>query len=271
MFFYTATSVMVPLAVGWLIESTATRGWLGGDRNSAYRLVAGCVCALTVLASLVCHQGHFVNPQKTRFLFFRFRPLWRRMLWLATLKGLAQGYIVTAPAMLILMLVGQEGTLGTVQAAGGILSACLLYLVGRRARSRHRLPVFAAGLLLFLLGGLVNALLFNRFGVLVLVTCLVLAKPLLDLAYFPIQFLVTDMVSAMEGRKAYAYIFNHECAEYAGRVLGCGLFIVFDIYVSDAAALRYALPIIGAVQLLSLVIVQRILTGVQSVPRDVVG
>jgi hypothetical protein len=35
---------------------------------------------------------------------------------LAILKGLAQGYIVTAPAMLVMRLVGEEGALGTLQA-----------------------------------------------------------------------------------------------------------------------------------------------------------
>ena len=50
-------------------------------------------------------------PEHTRFVYFHFHPLWWRMLTLALLKGLAQGYIVTAPAMLIMLLVGQEGTL----------------------------------------------------------------------------------------------------------------------------------------------------------------
>jgi len=75
-------------------------------------------------------------------VFFRFHPLWRRMLKLALLKGLAQGYIVTAPAMLIMLLVGQEGTLGATQAIGGVFSACLMYTVwpyDSAPASHHRL------------------------------------------------------------------------------------------------------------------------------------
>ena len=52
------------------------------------------------------------------------------MLELAVLKGLAQGYMLTTPAMLIMVLVGQEGTLGATQAIGGVFTACLLYIGG---------------------------------------------------------------------------------------------------------------------------------------------
>jgi YQGE family putative transporter len=267
MFFYTGAAVLVPLAVGGMIEGASRQGWFGGTRNSAYQAVAVFVCALTAAATLVFHQAIYPDPQQTRFLYLRFNPLWYKMLWLGALKGLAQGYIVTAPAMLILLLVGQEGTLGVVQGTGGVLAAFLLYGVGRWAEPRHRLHVFAAGLLLFLLAGIVNAVLFNALGVIVLAVCLLLAKPLLDLAYFPIQFRVTEVVAEAEGRGAYAYIFNHECAEYAGRLMGCGLFLVMDAFVSDVAALKYALPVVGAVQLFSLAIARPLLERVPKLGR----
>ena len=158
-FFYTNTYVVVPAAIGWFIEATALRGWFGGDRNHAYQIVTGVVFVLTVLSSIVAHRGRFENPPRSPFVFFRYHWLWNRMQLLAVLKGLAQGYIVTAPAMLILRHVGQEGALGTIQAVGGIVSAFLLYLIGRTTRPEHRIAIFTVGLVLFTLGGLSNALL----------------------------------------------------------------------------------------------------------------
>ena len=76
---------------------------------------------------------------------------------LAVLKGIAQGYIVTAPSMLVMTLVGNETTLGTLQSIGALVSAVLLYLLGRFTSSRHRVAIFSAGLLLFALGGAFNA------------------------------------------------------------------------------------------------------------------
>lgn len=258
MFVATLASVIVPALIGWFISGTALYGWLGGVANRAYHVIAIVVFCLTIVAAGNLERGTFRNPERTRFVYFKFHRLWRKMLELALLKGLAQGYIVTAPAMLIMLLVGQEGTLGTTQAVGGIFSACLMYLAGRIAAPRHRIVVFSAGLLLFLLGAFTNTILFNAMGVLVFMGCLLLAKPLLDLAYYPIQLQVVDAVSRLEKRNDYAYIFNHEFGLFLGRCLGCGLFLAIAYWWSGIAALKYALPVIALLQLISIRVAKQI-------------
>ena len=164
--------------------------------------------------------------------------------------------------MLIMKLVGQEGALGTIQAAGGVISALVLYAVGRTTKPKHRLAVFTVGLVLFTIGTIVNALLFSATGVLIFMACLLLAKPLLDIAYFPIQMLVIDIVSGIEGRNQYAYIFNCEFALFLGRLAGCSLFIALAHFISDVAALKYALPVIAILQLLSIGVTRSALSQV---------
>lgn len=260
-FFLTITSVIVPAAIGWFIEATGKYGWVSGNRNNSYRIVALCTLVLTLVASVVINMGSYRNPPKTRFVFFHFHSLWKKMLSLAMLKGLAQGYLVTAPAMLIMMLVGQEGTLGLIQAAGGIVSSFMLYAVGRASKPEHRVRVFAIGLFLFAAGSIVNTVMFDAKGVLIFMACLVLAKPVLDLAYFPIQLLIIDTVSVIENRNEYAYIFNHEIGLFAGRLLGCGLFIILAVNVSRIAALKYALPTIAVLQIASIWVASNLLSS----------
>jgi len=260
----TLAAVVVPAFVGWFIGGAALFGWAGGTANSAYRSIAIAVLALTVVSAGLLERGVFRNPSQTRFIFFRFHPLWRRMLELAALKGLAQGYILTAPAMLIMLLVGQEATLGLVQAIGGVFSACVLYTAGRLTAPRHRGVVFATGLTFFLLGSVTNAVLFNAAGVLVFVGCLVLAKPLLDLAYNPIELQVVEVVSRLEGRSEYAYFFNHEFGLFAGRFVGCVLFLAIVQWGSAVAALKYALPIVALLQMLSIWVAANISRGLKS-------
>jgi MFS transporter, YQGE family, putative transporter len=262
MFVATLAAVVVPALIGWFISGTTLYGWLGGMPNRAYHIVAAAVFGLTVLAAGILERSTFRNPQATNFVFFRFHSLWVRMLELALLKGLAQGYIVTAPAMLIMLLVGQEGTLGATQAIGGVFSACFMYLAGRIAAPRHRIFVFATGLVLFFLGAVANTALFNRLGVLIFIGCLILAKPLLDLAYYPIQLQVIDVVSRLERRNEYAYIFNHEFGLFIGRCLGCGLFLGIAYWWSGVAALKYALPVIALLQLLSIGVASQISRGI---------
>jgi len=268
LFVATTASVVVPAVIGWFISGTMQYGWLGGSANRAYKTVAIAVLVLTVWSSLILRKGHFRNPEHTRFVYFRFHPMWRQMLVMAMLKGLAQGYIVTAPAMLILLLVGQEGTLGATQAIGGLFSACVMYTVGRAAKPKHRLIVFSIGLSLFLLGSVLNTVLFDALGVLLFLACLILSKPLLDLAYFPIQLRVMDVVSQIERRNEYAYIFNHEFGLFLGRSIGCGLFLCIAHWWSGIAALKYALPMVALFQALSIGVASLIQRNLDNIKGD---
>ncbi|MBQ8916056.1 MAG: MFS transporter [Alistipes sp.] len=254
-FFYTLAGVVVPYTVGVFIASFGSVE----DINMAYRIITCIVFLITILASVVVFHGKFTNPESRRFLYWRFDRLWQKMMSLSALKGIAQGYIVTAPAMLVMTLAVNEDTLGTVQSIGAILSALMLYLLGRFSAPRHRLTIFSVGLLLFALGGAFNAALYSSTGVLLFMLCLVIGRPLMDLAYFPIQLRVIDVVAAREQRNSFTYIFIHELGLYLGRFVGCGMFLLFASYISPGFALRYALLVIGLAQLLSIPVARSII------------
>lgn len=250
-FFYTITSIVIPFVIGWFLITSGKWKWIGSI-NIAYRIVTLVVFLLAILASIIIHSEKYRNPRRARFIFFRFDRLWRKMLLLSSLKGLAQGYLVTAPAILIMRLVGDEGSLGTIQSLSGVLSALMLYILGRISKPHHRIYIFSVGLVIFFIGTLVNGIAFSATGVIVFVICKVLFMPLHDIAYFPIQLKVIDVLSYKEDRNQYAYIFNHEFGLYVGRFVGLVLFIVLILYVSETYALKYSLIIIAVVQLLSI-------------------
>ena len=257
--FYTITYIIVPLAVGWFLSSSETYGWFGGNVSSAYQMVMVAVFLLTILSSMVIHREKFVNPIQKEFLFVKFHLLWRQMLLMAGLKGMVQGYLVTAPAILIMRLVGNEGSVGLVQGVSGIATAIILYLLGRTTKPSHRIYIFTSGLLIFLVGTLTNGILYSAMGAMIFVLCKVLFTPLHDMAYFPTQMRVIDIVSKIEKRNEFAYIFNHEFGLYVGRFLGLGLFIYLDTYVSEIFALKYALIIVAVIQLASLPMARHII------------
>lgn len=249
-FFYTITGILVPLAAGAFIGATDKNGWFGGQVNTAYYILTATVFVMSMFASVLVHRGEFVNPKRAPFLFIKFDRIWNKMLGLASLKGLAQGYIVTAPTMLILSLVGKEGSLGLIQGIAAAVSAILLYILGRVTGPKHRLLIYGIGCLLFMIGALLNATLYSALGVILFMMFLLFARPLLDIAYFPIQLKVIDYVAEKEKRNEFSYIFNHELGLYLGRLFGCGLFIVLARYVSEYAALRYALLVIAVLHAL---------------------
>jgi len=260
-FFFTISNIGVPLIIGALLVSVP--GWhlFGMEFNvyTGYRIVTLIVLVITILACFSLSRGKYENPVQKDFLFFRFERLWNKQIILAALKGLVQGFLVTAPAMLIMKYVGEEGSLGLIQGISGGLTAILIYLLGRFTKPKHRIFVFATGIVLFVIGTIVNGIELSMTGVIIFVLCKVFFQPLHDLAYYPIMMKVIDVVSKHENRNQYAYILNHEFGLYAGRVIGLGLFIFLAFYVSETFALRYALIIVALVQLLAIPLAKNIM------------
>ena len=260
-FFFTISNIAIPLAIGALLVSIDGKQLFGIVFNiyQGYQIVTLIVFAITILACFSLAHGNFKNPEQKDFLYFRFDKLWNKQILLAALKGLVQGFLVTAPAMLIMRYVGKEGSLGLIQGISGGLTAVLIYLLGRFAKPRHRILIFGAGITIFLIGTIVNGIELSMIGVMVFVLCKVFFQPMHDLAYYPIMMKVIDVVSKRENRNKYAYILNHEFGLYAGRIMGLGLFIFLAFYVSEIFALRYSLIIVALIQLLSILLAKNIM------------
>lgn len=257
-FFYTLTAVIVPVIIGWYLmngnETTSNE-----DVNSGYKVVTAAVFVFTILASIVFHFGKYEKPKSEKFLYFKFHKLWNKMLQMALLKGLAQGFIVTAPAILMMKFFQSEGALGTAQSIGAIISAVIMLILGKLSKPKHRLVIFSIGLILFFLGSLFNSILFNPTGVIIFIFLLLIARPILDIAYFPIQLKVIDLLSKIENRNEFSYILNHEFGLYVGRFIGAGTFLGIAYFGNVDLALKYALLIISTLQLLSIIIAKQLL------------
>lgn len=260
-FFFTISNIGVPVIIGVLLASIDGVQFMGitFDIYQGYRIVTVMVFLITILATYSLSRGKFDNPVQKDFLYFRFDRLWNKQILLAALKGLVQGFLVTAPAMLIMKYVGQEGSLGIIQGVSGGLTAILIYLLGRFAKPKHRILIFGVGITIFLIGTIINGIELSMIGVMVFVLCKVFFQPLHDLAYYPIMMKVIDVVSKRENRNNYAYILNHEFGLYAGRVIGLGMFIFLAFYVSESFALRYSLIIVAVLQMLSIPLAKNIM------------
>lgn len=265
-FFGILAGFAVPLAIGGFIELAGRGQWFASGRNTAYLIVSLVGLALAVTASFLLRPARFTQPPRAPFIFWRFHPLWRRMQVLTIIRGVSQGFLAGAPAMLVFTLVGGEGALGMLQSAGSLVAAVLLYLAGRWATPAHRLALVATGLAILTVGCLANAILYDAVGVAVILVCLLVGRPLMDLAYGPLQWLTTDVVSRIEGRGTFAYVFSAEWCFLAGRLVGGGLFIGVATGISAEAALRYALVVVVLLLGLSLLLVRPIVAGCRAGP-----
>jgi YQGE family putative transporter len=258
-FFYTIIASIVPVMIGWFLIS-GNEGDVSNDGvNAAYRVITMIVFGITILASIVFHFGKYEKPKSEKFLYFTFHKLWKKMLQLAVLKGLAQGFIVTAPAMLMMKFFHSEGALGSAISIGAVIASVIMLILGKFSKPKHRLIIFSTGLICFFLASFFNGLFFNTTGVILFMFLLLISRPILDIAYFPIQLKVIDLLSEIENRNEFSYILNHEFGLFLGRFLGAGTFLVIAFYINTDIALRYALLIIGVLQLISIPVTKRLL------------
>lgn len=259
-FFFSLWNIVIPLVIGAFL-ATVEAGRIFGDLtvNGGYKVITAAALFISVLACIALSQGRFKNTESKKFFYFRFHELWVKMLSLAGLKGMVQGFLVTAPAILVMKFLGSEGSLGLIQGIGGALTAILVYILGRVARPQDRIKIFGFGLLIFFIGTLANGIMFSAFGVIIFVLCKVFFQPLHDLAYYPIMMKAIDVVSEIEKRDGYTYIMSHEIGLFFGRAFGMVLFILMASLISEDFALRFALVVVGALQMLSLPLAKNII------------
>ena len=265
-FFFSLWNIIIPLVVGAFLAYIDGKSMFGITMsvNSGYRFITIMAFVIAMCACIVLSRGHFRSPESKNFFYLRFHRLWNKLLSLAGLKGMVQGYLVTAPAILIMKFIGGEGALGLIQGIGGALTAILVYILGRIAKPKDRMKIFGFGLLVFFIGTLFNCAMFSASGVIIFILCKVLFQPLHDLAYLPTMMKTIDAVSRIEGRDEYTYIMSHEFGLFMGRAFGMVLFILMAKLFSEDIALRYALLIVGALQLLSLPLAQNIIKEIDS-------
>ena len=259
-FFFSLWNIVIPLVIGAFL-ATVEAGRIFGNLtvNGGYKVITAAALFISVLACIALSQGRFKNPESKKFFYFRFHELWVKMLSLAGLKGMVQGFLVTAPAILVMKFLGSEGSLGLIQGIGGALTAILVYILGRVARPQDRIKICGFGLLIFFIGTLANGIMFSAFGVIIFVLCKVFFQPLHDLAYYPIMMKAIDVVSEIEKRDGYTYIMSHEIGLFFGRAFGMVLFILMASLISEDFALRFALVVVGALQMLSLPLAKNII------------
>ncbi len=268
-FIYTIIASIIPVIIGWYLMNGKVEGEATNESiNSSYRVITAVVFVITIISSIVFHFGKYEKPKSEKFLYFKFHKLWRKMIQLSILKGLAQGFIVTAPAMLMMKFFHSEGALGSAISVGAIVSAVIMLILGKLSKPKHRSIIFSVGLIGFFLASFFNGFLFNQTGVIIFMFLLLISRPILDIAYFPIQLKVIDLLSKLENRNEFSYLLNHEFGLFTGRFIGAGTFLVIAYFINTDIALRYALLIIGTVQLFSIIIAKQLLKQQDEVENE---
>jgi YQGE family putative transporter len=248
--FYTITWIIVPAIIGYVITY--------GPENKIYSEKVGyigvtiAVFIITIIATIIINKENYNNPKNEKFLFFNYDKLWNKMILFSITKGVMQGAIMIFPILLILSIIGGVNMLGFIVSGGQILSAIMLYIIGRYAKPKHRLLIYVVSISFFSIAILIHGSLYSVLGVIIYNILQFIAKPLHDVSYFPTEFRVIDIVSNKEKRNEFSYIINHEFTLFLGRISAILIVLLLAYTLSPDFALRFGLFFIAVIMVVSI-------------------
>ncbi len=237
-------SIVVPLVIGWYLV-------LGERTNTysptlAYQLLGVVVIGILVFAGWRIKKltpVHTPNPYTTLRKPSR---TWKKVRAMTYLMGLTNSMDIMLPALYILLFIGKEGKLGTIQAISGIFLAIALYFIAKKVGREHRFLVLISGISLSLLAGLTFGLWYSPIGVFVYFILTAFATPIRWTIVSPVTMDVIDGEARKYSKNRYAFIFDQELFLNIGRLTSLVLFGLLFLRMPEIttrfAPLLFALP-----------------------------
>ncbi|WP_153799174.1 MFS transporter [Foetidibacter luteolus] len=250
----TIGQLLAPVIFGIMV---ATESSTGLANLGQYKMLFVVVTALFLFSAWNIMQGRYQTVPLKKFVFFKYNRRWNRQSLVNIFEGLTEGATYTIPPILILMFVGAEDTLGTIETISVALSTLPVYLMGRYTKPRHRVYLLTASVTSLLIGTTFLAVDFGQNGVLTFYAFNKLTYILNAFVYVAIRMRSVDVSKAIENRDEYAYIFNSELFTELGRLLTIGIFCFVFFYVSKESAQRYIPLAVAILQLLTLPLVRK--------------
>lgn len=248
----TVTGVFIPLFIGWFIA-------LGSiihlySHVQGYQMISLMMLIIIAAIGFVMH-GHAIKHTAGKLLVRNISKSWRRFRVLEFFYGLNNGMLIFIPTLMVLILVGNEEALGTIQSLSAIIASLIVYILAKYLDVKHRVLLFAVSTILLLIGGSVFGMLYSAFAVAIFFACSALSQPL---SWIAISSLNLDMIDKNQHEHHYAYVCDQEIYLNGGRVVGIILFIAAVYFLSNEQALRYTPFFMAASQLLVLLLAKSV-------------
>lgn len=239
-------NVIIPISAGWfivLIASPETTSLF-----TAYKIIMIAAFVLLFLSGLTIQFSTIKQIIIRKMILKKPKPVWSLMRLFNILFNIQVGTTLILPNVLILMLVGHEGILGTIQAITAGISAVALYVIGRKSNISNAWQFVLFGSAVFFVGTGILAGSFTWLGALAYSVVITLSWAGI---WTPSNSVTMDLMDKLEPdtEKQYAYVCDNELYFNIGRVIGLAIISALAVSISTDAALRYSPVIAGLCQL----------------------
>lgn len=256
------SGIFIPFIVGWFIVLGEILNLYSPEL--AYKLLLLLGIILLFKSGLSVKGISLRKAVEKDFPSFDFGPLWNKVRALSFGKGVGEGGFIFIPVLMVLLLVGDEGAVGTFKSISAIISSVAIYYIGKKARIKDRTLVLAIGLTFQLIAALFFGILYSVTGVIIYTILLAFAVPFLWISVSPITLDAIEKDSDYKRSNRYNYLFDIEIYLNLGRIIGASVFLLLASTASASLTLRLTPVILAVIQLFILPVANSLSKQTQS-------
>lgn len=244
-------NIVIPFIIGWYLVLGERTGMY--TSAFAYQLLGVVVMVILLFTGLKIKNLSIEHTPIPYTTLKKPSREWKKVRLMTFLLGITNSIDLVFPTLLILIFIGQEGRLGTIQALSGIFLAAALYQIARKVGKDSRYFVLMVGIFLSILAGCIFGMWYSPLGVLCYFILSAFATPIRWTIVSPVSFDMIDGEARRYSKNRYAFIFDQEFFLDLGRLTSLLTFItLYALAPTQAlrfAPLFFALPQLGILYL----------------------
>jgi MFS transporter, YQGE family, putative transporter len=228
-----ASDIITPLFIG--IFLTAIAYYTQFTNHDGYKILSILMFIIIIWTILVAIRiktplkdvSLLVKNNSRKWKIFRFYNFSLGFLTIGT---------ILLPPLMIFRLVGEEGSLGTLQSIAALLSAILVYGMAKSMQTQNRFRLIKSSTVISLIGIITYSLTYSPIGVFTFMAAIALSQPFW---WTYMSSLSYDLIQSQELKRQYAGLCDREIYLNLGRNASITLFILMIFVFSDDFALRF--------------------------------
>ena len=245
-------SIIMPILIGWALvfgEQIALY-----TVESAYKILMLISIILLWVSGYMLRSANIYSEPISHLTLRKPSKYWNLNRLVHVLYWTLSGVNYFVPTILVLVFVGTEAALGTIESITALLVAVLLYIIGRKSSAKHLMTTIIATGIVFLAGALMFNFTYGFVGAIIYSVAYSLTGAVAWNSIYSNSMEVIDRESEYgSNHNQYALVLDNEIFFNLGRIIGMALFFGLVALTNQEISLRIAPLIAGSLQLIMLI------------------
>lgn len=254
---YSVLTITVPVIVGFFITLGPSTG--NYSLELAYQISMGLNLILVSISGLIIYLSNIDDLNDPVVLLrnsSKFHNYNRVYLFFSEIFN---GIFMFIPTIFILKYAGEENILGSVQSVGALATACIIYLVGRKFKEQSYYKILILSWILMIIGAFLPFIYFQSATLILMLIILNIGSEIKFIVTWSMIMNLVDNEVKDHYELRYAYIADNELFINLGRIAGALILGILWVVFPADVALRYIVPIVVMIQLISLFVARPLL------------